>query len=192
MASLFPLTNVNTADIPNTKFIRSAYAETFDSKNMAYISDNHLFAVQDSNDFYPSRYLEEPKAVSFITSAATPYGNKEVDCSKNSAVYNDARKRIETHLLAAASRAAASKQERPAVPVELILGAFGCGAFVPKTNPNVYRQMSAEIYGEVLPAFHGFFDLVTFAVPTFGSTNPSHAAVANYTIFKNAVQHFNL
>lgn len=195
LASLFPLTEVYIAEIRNKKFIRCRYVQTFDSKDMAYVSDNHLFAVQASNtNFYLSRYLEKPKAVSFITSAATSYSGSGVvvDCSKNSDAYNDAKKRIETHLLAAASRAAAAKKEQPAVPVELILGAFGCGAFVPPKNPNDYRQMIVDIYEELLPAFHGFFDQVTFAVPTFGSKDPSNAAVANYTIFKKAVDSFSL
>lgn len=163
--------------------IRSYYDEEFDSRKMAYISLNHLFAVQIDQDFYQSHYLEEPKAVTFITSAAANYGNREeIDCSKNSDVYNDAKQRIETHLLAAAEEAAEMKKLNQ--PVELILGAFGCGAFAPRGNPNEYREMIANIYKELLPEFQGFFDVITFAVPTFGNTNSSGPTMLNYKIFK--------
>lgn len=157
----------------------------FDSKETAYVSDNHLFAVQGAT-FYESRYLNEPKAVSFITSAANYYGpSTQADCGKNSANRLDARQRIETHLLAAASRAKQAKAQNPNQPVELILGAFGCGAFAP-ANADAYRTMIAEIYVELLPKFDGIFDTVTFAVPTFDKekTDPQDPAVLNHQAFK--------
>lgn len=182
MASLAPLTDVCLYKDD----LRSQYKEPFDSRVMAYVSDNHLFAVPDGA-FHSSRYLDKPKAVCFITSAACCYRERDAECSKDSEAYKDARARIETHLLAAASRAVASKKERPELPVELILGAFGCGAFVPYKNKTAYRKMIAQIYREVLPSFHGFFDVVTFAVPSFGKPNDP-----NYTIFKDAVKNFEL
>jgi len=188
MASLTQLPHELRAD-SGTNFVRSYYTNEFDSKKMAYVSLNHLFALQTNQNFYNSHYLEEPKAVAFVTSAAKFYGNADVDdFSKNSDVYKDAIQRIETHLLAAASRAVTSKMEKPDQPVELILGAFGCGAFVPKKNPDEYREMIAKIYKELLPEFSGFFDVVTFAVPTFGDTNPSNAAVANHRVFKRVLE----
>lgn len=174
--------------------IRSYYNSPFDSTNMAYVSSNHLFAVQDSSpgkDFYDSQFLPQPKPVVFVTSAATSYGEENnINCNKGSSVYIDAKQRIETHLLAAADKAGAVKQSAPNQPVELILGAFGCGAFAPEGNPNEYRAMIANIYRELLPQFNGFFDTVTFAVPTFGRLDPAapnlrNPAIANYVIFKN-------
>lgn len=189
MASLTQLPHTLKADSPTSYFIRSYYDTKFDSKTMAYVSLNHLFAVQEDRDFYRSHYLEEPKSVAFVTSAAANYAGKEaVDCSKTSEAYQDARQRIETHLLAAASRSGISKTDRPDQPVELILGAFGCGVFAPKQNPDEYRQMIASIYKELLPEFKGFFDVVTFAVPTFGNTNPSNPTVANYKIFESILK----
>lgn len=186
MASLTKLPHTLKSDPGSTHFVRSYYDNKFDSRKMAYISNNHLFGVQEDNKFYRSRYLEEPKAVTFITSAAKNHGNQEqIDCRKNSAVYKDARQRIETHLLAAAL--GASKMERDK-PVELILGAFGCGAFAPQVNGDKYRKMIAEIYKELLPKFQGFFDDVTFAVPTFGNQDPSSREVANYRIFKSVLK----
>jgi hypothetical protein len=48
--------------------------------------------------------------------------------------------------------------------------------------------MIANMYKELLPVFQGFFDLITFAVPTFGNKNPSNAAVANHRIFKAVLE----
>ncbi len=184
MVSLTQLPHTLKAD-SGTNFIRSYYINGFDSTKIAYISANHLFAVQGDKGFYQSHYLEEPKAVVFVTSAAKYYGNSdEVDFNENSNVYKDARRRIETHLLAASFEAAIFKTENPTQPVELILGAFGCGAFVPQKNPNEYRRMIANIYKELLPEFQGFFDVVTFAVPTFGDKNPLNPAVVNHRIFQ--------
>lgn len=191
MASLTQLPHTLKGDYPGSTFVRSYYDEEFDSREMAYGSLNHLFGVQENKDFYQTCYLEEPKPVAFVTSAATCYGGENVvDCSKDSEAYLDARQRIETHLLAAAffskeifKHDAASNHQ----PVELILGAFGCGAFAPQENPDEYRQMIANIYLELLPKFHGIFDVVTFAVPTFGDTNPLKPAVANYNIFKSVL-----
>lgn len=158
----------------------SNYIEAFDSTKMAYVSHNHLFAVQGERDFYHSRYLETPKTVDFVTSAAKYYGGSdESDFSIGSSAYKDAKQRIETHLLAASLSAGAFKTQNPDQAVEVVLGAFGCGAFVPPKNPNEYRKMIANIYKELLPEFKGFFDIVTFAVPTFGGKN-----TFNHEIFK--------
>ena len=188
MASLTQLPHTLKGDSNNQKFIRSYYNEEFDSRTMAYVSSNHLFAVQQAGEeFYQSEYLAQPKAVTFITSAAECYARVKIcDCSKESKVYNDAKQRIETHLLAAASSAGNFKQShlRDDQPVELILGAFGCGAFVPQNNPDEYRRMIAEIYQELCPQFKGFFDVITFAVPTFGSKAAIDPAVINHRIFK--------
>lgn len=187
MGSLTQLPHTLKADYPGSNFIRSYYSDEFDSMKMAYISLNHLFAVQNQG-FYQSRYLEEPKAVVFVTSAAEYHGGVvTLDCSKDSNVYKNAKQRIETHLLAAASSAGVSKMKNPDKPVELILGAFGCGAFAPQGNPNEYRKMIATIYKELLPEFQGFFDVVTFAVPTFGDNNPLSPAVANHKVFNEVL-----
>lgn len=186
MASLVQLPHICKRDNPFSSMIRSYYRDKFDSTSMAYISDNHLFAVQGKSGFYSSEYLEKPRAVAFITSAAAIYSDCEdtVDCSENSPVYIDARARIETHLLAAARKAIELKKENPERPIELILGAFGCGAFVPRVNPQEYREMIANIYKRLLPEFDGLFDFVTFAVPTFGSKRETNAAVINHNVFK--------
>jgi uncharacterized protein (TIGR02452 family) len=188
MSSLAQLPHELKAD-PGTNFIRSYYKDPFDSKRMAYVSFNHLFAVQDKAlTFYQSHYLEEPKSVFFVTSAAQSYGEeKNLNCSINSEVYKDAKQRIETHLLAAASTSARCKTENPTTLVELILGAFGCGAFAPTGNPNKYREMIASIYKELLGELDGFFDLVTFAIPTFGEKNAELPVVANHQIFKKVL-----
>lgn len=185
MASLTQLPHKLRAD-PGTNFVRSYYSDEFDSREMAYTSSNCLFGIQCPPNFYNSTYLEEPRDVVFVTSAAQSYGNVRVDTNEDSEAYKDAKIRIETHLLAAASSGAALKNANPGKPVELILGAFGCGAFAPKRNPDEYRAMIADIYKRVLPAFAGFFDQVTFAVPTFGSTTLSDPSVANHRIFKRA------
>lgn len=188
MASLTQLPHTLKAD-PGTNFIRSYYAVKFDSRSTAYISMNSLFAVQEASGFYASHYLEEPKSVAFITSAAKIYAHThQLDCTVNSDAYQDARQRIETHLLAAASQAAVFKKENSNQRVELILGAFGCGAFAPTGNPDEYRKMIANLYKELLPEFQGFFDVVTFAVPTFGNHNPLNPAVANHRIFKDVLE----
>jgi uncharacterized protein (TIGR02452 family) len=189
MASLTRLPHTLKADAPSSNFIRSYYCNgPFDSREVAYVSQNHLFAVQASYEFYPSSYLAQPKPVTFITSAGAYHGNKKLDCSKNSEAYNDAKRRIETHLLAAASSAGIVKANQPNQHVELILGAFGCGAFAPAGNPDEYRQMIANIYKELTLKFQGFFDVITFAVPTFGDNNPTNPAVANHNIFKNILE----
>lgn len=188
LASLTQLPHTAKAD-KGTHFIRSHYDEVFDSRTMAYASSNHLFATQNPQNFYFSNYLEKPKAVVFITSAAKyHYDTNNSDYSKNTAIYKDAKQRIETHLLAAAASAGAFKKDNPDQPVELILGAFGCGAFAPRLNPDDYRKMIATIYKELLPEFHGFFDRVTFAVPTFGSFDKKNSAVANHDIFKSVLE----
>ena len=188
LVSLTQLSHTLKADSPSSRFTRGYYTEEFDSRKMAYVSLNHLFAVQEGTDFYQSRYLSEPKAVAFFTSAGKYHGSSaNIDCSQSSDVYLDARQRIQTHLLAAAFRAGLSKAEKPDEPVELILGAFGCGAFAPQKNPDSYREMIAGIYKELLPEFHGFFNFVTFAVPTFGSADTSLPAVANHTLFKRVL-----
>ncbi len=163
---------------------RSYYKELFDSRTMAYTSDNHLFAVQNPKGFYDSTYLEKPQKVSFITSAAAFYGDKgEIDCKESSSVYLDAQQRIETHLLAAAHSAVTQRASNPEQPIEIILGAFGCGEFAPHGNPDEYRNAVATIYKELLPKFEGIFDQVTFAVPTFGFTFKENPAVRNHYIF---------
>lgn len=40
---------------------------------------------------------------------------------------------------------------------------------------------------ELLPSFAGFFDIITFAVPTFGSRNSEHPAVHNHDLFKQGL-----
>ncbi len=190
MVSLTQLPHTLKEDFPGSNFIRSYYDDEFDSRKMAYGSLNHLFGVQENQDFYQTCYLEEPKSVLFVTSAATCYGNeKDLDCRKDSEVYLDAKQRIETHLLAAAffSKEIFREDESNHPPIELILGAFGCGAFAPHGNPDEYRAMIANIYVELLPKFHGIFDVVTFAVPTFGDTNRKKPAVANHHVFKRVL-----
>jgi uncharacterized protein (TIGR02452 family) len=185
MASLVQLKHNLKQDF-NSLMIRSYYDEPFDSKVMAYTSHNHLFAVQGNHGFYSSHYLEQPRPVVFITSAAECYAwhTGKLVCTKGSEAYLDARNRIETHLLASAKKAAEMKQTDPERPVELILGAFGCGEFVPPENPDEYRKMIVGIYQDLLPSLNGFFDVITFAVPTFGSADPQSPAVRNYEIFK--------
>lgn len=203
MGSLTQLPHVLVSDGIGSKMVRSYYTDSpgskvktpFDSRKEAYVSDNHLFAVQHQNQFYGSEYLEEPQAVSFITSAADYYGSEKViDTSENSAVYLDAQQRIETHLYASAVKAVEMKQNNPEQPVELILGAYGCGAFAPQDfdSANNYRLMIGSIYKKLLPEFNGFFDQVTFAVPTFGvEVNPdltkNGPAVLNNVMFKRAM-----
>lgn len=204
MASLTQLPHILVEDGGGSKMNRSYYTDShgsdkkvaFDSRKAAYMSDNHLFAVQNNNQFYESAYLEEPQAVTFITSAATCYGHyATIDSSVGSAVYVDAKQRIETHLYAAAVKAVKIKQDTPNKPVELILGAFGCGAFAPQdfNSGNDYRSMIATIYKELLPKFNGIFDQVTFAVPTFGQKEDvkhperTQPAVLNYILFKKVM-----
>lgn len=199
MASLTQLPHVTEKDKgKGKKMVRSYYTDApgsnkkvgFDSRDVAYISDNHLFGVQHNNQMYGSAYVNEPQAVTFITSAAAYYGGLDIiDCSVGSIVYNDAKQRIEAHLYASAVKAAELKKKDPNASVELILGAFGCGAFVPKdvASANEYRAMIATIYKDLLPKFDGFFDQVTFAVPTLGKTDKNHKNVLNYEIFKNVI-----
>jgi len=158
----------------------------FNSTREAYVSDNHLFAVQNGTDFYNSKYLEDgPQQVSFVTSAARYYRDEVVsDFGTDSPVYIDALCRIRTHLLAAATRASQAKKSSPDQKTELILGAFGCGAFIPMEGGDEYRKMIAGIYNSLVPKLEGIIDLVTYAVPTFGITDAENPAVINNTIFK--------
>ena len=172
------------------------YNEPLDSTKMAYVSDNHLFGTpapcSPTSRFEDSILLPAPKAVTFVTSAAKQHQGK-INCCKNSPAYNNAGFRIGTHLLAAADRAGKLKQTNPGQTVEIVLGAFGCGVFAPD-NATQYSYMIAGIYAELLPRFAGFFDVVTFAVPTFGGmANPKNAnmnnpSVANHVIFKDALK----
>lgn len=198
MASLAQEKHVLVKDGGNSKMVRSYYTDEngnrkgFDSRTTAFVSDNHLFAVQHNNQFYQSEYLDAPQPIAFITSAAEYYGsNGVIDCSIGSEVYLDAKQRIETHLYASAWKALEMKKEASDKPVELILGAFGCGAFVPKDleSANAYRKMIANLYMDLLPNFDGFFDQITFAVPTFGGKvdedpEKMSPAVLNYQLFK--------
>lgn len=173
--------------------------KAFDSRKVAYVSDNHLFAVQSlrKNNFFVSHYLEDSaQPVSFVTSAATYYGDRnQIDCNPDSSdksvggltVYEDAFQRIQTHLFAAATKAAEIQKKDPHQKIELILGAYGCGVFAPKGNANDYRHMIAGIYRDLVPKFEGFFDLVTYAVPTFNSPKGS-ANELNYHIFKQVLE----
>jgi uncharacterized protein (TIGR02452 family) len=171
------------------------YTTPFESRTEAYVSDNHLFGTQDpSGNFHQSSYLQQPKRVAFVASAAENYqGKLNIDCSEHSVVYADTRQRIETHLLAAADKAAAVKAQNPSQQVELIAGAFGCGVFAPQGNTNEYRRIVASIYKQLIPQFSGFFDVVTFAVPTLGRMpDPNKPemrdpSVANHVIFKNVM-----
>lgn len=208
MASLTKLPHTLVKD-SHSNMIRSVYgnlndpntASGFDSRITAIYSDNHLFAVQKPGKFYESDYLPKPQAVTFITSAAKCYNNEDVlDTSLNSPVYLDAKQRIETHLITAAYRAVTARQNNPRQQIELILGAFGCGAFVPRniTSANQYRQMIVSIYSELLPQFKGIFDRITFAVPTFGKNVPKNleqtedAGILNHMIFKSVIKNLGI
>lgn len=171
------------------------YNEPLDSTKMAYVSDNHLFGTpaprSPTSNFEDSILLPAPKAVTFVTSAAKQH-QSIVNCKENSPAYKDARSRIGTHLLAAADRAGKLKQTNPKLTVEIVLGAFGCGVFAPH-NAEKYSEMIAGIYAKLLPKFAGFFDVVTFAVPTLGgmpdpqNPNMRNPSVANHVIFKNVL-----
>lgn len=171
------------------------YTTPLKSTTEANVSDNHLFAIQNPNGiFHESSYLPEPKRVAFVVSAAQNYCDENyIDCRTHGSAYNDARARIETHLLAAADKAATIKAQHPGQSVELIAGAFGCGVYAPKGNSNAYRKMVADIYKELLPEFNGFFDEITFALPTFGNSTDLYLykydpSVANHVIFRDTMK----
>lgn len=167
------------------KEYKNQYTENLDSRNRAVISHDTLFAVQevDGKNWYFSEYLDEPKEVTFITSAAYNHHGK-VDCTKGSDVYEDAKRRIETHLLAAAKESVECKRKNPAQSTEVILGAFGCGAFVP-SNKREYREMIAGIYLDLLPQLKALFDKITFAVPTLSEEDKKDDS--NVSIFSKMV-----
>lgn len=176
---------------------RNEYNESLDSANRAVITHDTLFAIQETdptilgehkNKWHFSKYLDTPKEVTFITSAAYSYSSMKVDCAINSKVYEDAKRRMETHLLAAAKDAAEFKTQNPDQTTDLILGAFGCGAFVPG-NKKEYREMIADIYFELLPQFDGFFDKVTFAVPSLYE-KPNPDSDSNIVVFRDAVRKY--
>jgi len=158
----------------------------FDSKTTVYTSDNQLFGIQ-AGDFYTTQFLEIPRDVSFVTSAAHHYGSHiNVDVDENSMVYKDATERIRTHLYAAAKKAVEMKKQDASKQVELILGAFGCGAFAP-SNAEEYAKMIAEIYQKELSQFNGFFDEITFAIPKMGRIDPEDSFVRNYNAFNSVI-----
>lgn len=174
----------------NDRMMRNYYEnEGFDSKAVAYISDNQLFGVQ-SGSFYTTRFLKEPRDVSFVTSAAVCYGKQTIiDLKEGSEPYREATQRIQTHLLAAATKAVEMKRKNPENSVELILGAFGCGAFAPK-NAREYAVMIAEIYHKEIQKFHTvFFDKITFAIPKLGNTDPNSPFVRNFDAFDSVFGH---
>lgn len=78
------------------------------------------------------------------------------------------------------------KKQDAGKPVELILGAFGCGAFAP-SNAKEYATMMAEIYQKELPQFDGFFDEITFAIPKMGRTDPKDSFVRNFNAFNSVI-----
>ncbi len=166
---------------------RSFYEKPFDSKKEAYVSDNHLFALRAKTetgaykDFEDLEFVE-PAEVSFVTSAAKCVGSGTT-VTKGDKYYQNQYERIKTHLMAAAEKALFLKEGSPSKPVELILGAFGCGAFSPE-NAKQYATWTAEIYKDLLPEYKGFFDKVTFAVPKFGITDPKNAMVVNFESFR--------
>lgn len=167
--------------------IQKYYDEPINSIIEAYVSDDQLFGIQPGNEFYETQFLKKPRDVSFITSAATCHGrNSVVDCNIGSLVYLDVQNRIRTHLYASAVKALAMKQQDPNRPVELIVGAFGCGAFAPK-NAEEYATVVANIYKEELPQFQGIFDEVTFAIPKLGRTSPIDPFVRNFDVFMKSL-----
>jgi uncharacterized protein (TIGR02452 family) len=167
------------------KRIRNYYKnDGFNSKNTAYVSDNQLFGVQVGPDFYKTQFLKNPRSVSFVTSAAADYNHlKSIPVDKNSEAYKDATDRIRTHLYAAAKKAVELKNANQGSRVELILGAFGCGAFAPTGNPKEYANMIAQIYKKELTLFEDFFNDITFAIPRLGKTDPKSPFVRNYDVF---------
>lgn len=188
LSSLVQL-GTTTGKYGNDPRIRNKYNEPFDSKTTVYVSNNQLFAIRakkpDGNyDFFQSHFLKSPVEVSFVTSAGAFYRGKSIAVSKESDAYKDAEARIKTHLLASAHKAMAMRMEQPNKPVELVLGAFGCGAFAP-TNADEYAKMIAAIYKELLPQFNGIFDKVTFAIPTNlgANTDANKKTTANYNAF---------
>lgn len=170
--------------IPNTlKDKRNYYNDGgFDSRNTAYLSDNQLFGIQ-KGDFYTTLFLEKPHDVSFVTSAAYCYSKQgAISVNEGSDAYLDATNRIRTHLYAAALKAMELKEKNNETRVELILGAFGCGEFAP-SNAKAYATMIATIYKKELPYFVVFFDLITFAIPKMGNTQPTNSFVRNFDAF---------
>lgn len=193
MVSLTKLPHFLKKDL-GSQMVRSFYKEPFDSRKMAYISHNHLFALRGAT-FYESEYLEHPMPVCFVTTAAPILHGKNV--LPEDQYVQDVRLRIKTHLWASAQAALELNQVEPGAahpylntpltpPNKLILGAFGCGAFAP-TNAKEYAKIVAGLYMEELKKYEGIFDEVIFAVPTFGSTNPNNPAYRNYLAFKEAI-----
>lgn len=153
----------------------------FDSRQTAYISDNQLFGIQ-ADGFYTTQFLQTPCDVSFVTSAAFNHNNKTVALDHESDAYKEAKARIQTHLYASAIKAIEMRKKDPQKPIELILGAFGCGMFAP-LNAQAYASMIARIYQEELPSFNGFFDEITFAIPKMGRSDPADPSVRNFNAF---------
>lgn len=174
MASLIQLSN------EDPKLRKMSYRKgSFDSKITAYVSENHLFGLTGEN-FYAIDYLAKPVAVSFITSSAPCYNGQTV--KQADANLQQTRQRICVHLIAAADEAVKMRQELPDRPVEVILGAFGCGVFS-AANRKEYATLVAEIYREELNRFGVLFDRITFALPTFKQNSPQNPAVINYNAF---------
>lgn len=145
-----------------------------------------MFGIQ-AGDFYTTQFLVTPRDVSFLTSAAVCYGSAtKVAVDEHSEVYKNATERIRTHLYAAAKKAVEMKKQDTEKPVELILGAFGCGAFAP-SNAKEYATMIAKIYQKELPQLDGFFDEITFAIPKMGRSHPEDSFVRNFNAFHSVI-----
>ncbi len=162
--------------------IRSHYNDPFDSKIMAYVSDNQLFGIQGDEGFFSTIFLDKPIDVSFITSAAKYFGNSVMaDTAEGSVDYTDAEARIGTHVYAIAKKAALMRIKDPEKRITLVLGAFGCGAFAP-SNAEKHATMTATIIKKKLTHLIGFADEVILAIPK-KALNNSPVAVRNYNAF---------
>lgn len=142
----------------------------FHSCQRAYVTENTLFAVDDPANPKQSQFLPAPIPMSVVTSAAIDFHHPQPG-HRGPRVYderskNEMRTIIRTHLKAAAF-AAVRDRSQTGLPQELILGAFGCGAFAPKDHSG-YARLIAETYKELLRTeFANIWDRVVFALPQF-------------------------
>jgi uncharacterized protein (TIGR02452 family) len=164
-------------------FPRSHFLPTFEfnSENMALVTRDQLFAT--TRNAFVSELLDTPIDITTITSAAVHHEKQEEQESQ----WISTKKRIDTHLLAAAKAAVELKTNNSKQKVDFIFGAFGCGAFAPKDQA-AFAQKVAKYYKEKLEGdFAGFFDKATAAAPvSFRIANSQERATPNDVYQKNA------
>ena len=142
--------------------IRRFLTYSFTKNGLVYLTENIMFGTQKSLRS-KLELIETPVAFTMITAAALI--PKEAQLAE---AYTDMAKRIYLVLKAAQYKVSTVANNKT---VELILGAFGCGAFISGfADKNAYANKIASLFKKALekPEFQNLADVISFAIPTRG------------------------